>query len=106
MKEEGRPTTRSSPTCHLVKISINEGNLREVEIKRMNHFRNQRRKSFRRMKWSTASNTTKRTCEGTHVDLLDPDKMGVIGDLAMSCFPDVLGRDAGLDQRRPGEEGL
>lgn len=29
MKEKGRATTSSSPTCHLVKTSINEGNLRE-----------------------------------------------------------------------------
>ena len=62
--------------------------------------------SEERMKGSTESNTTKRTCEGTHVDLLDPDKMEVIGDLAMSCFPAVLGTEAGLDQRRTGEEGL
>lgn len=39
------------------------------------------------------------------MDLLDPDKMEVIGDLAMSCFPAVLGTEAGLDQRRTGEEG-
>lgn len=58
------------------------------------------------MKWSTGSNTTKRTCEETHVDLLDPDKMELIGDLSMSCFSAVLGTEAGLDQRRTGEEGL
>ena len=64
------------------------------------------RVSGERMKWSTGSNTTKRTCEETHVALLDPDKMEVIGDLPISCFPAVLGTEAGLHQRRTGEEGL